>query len=62
MTNPFDVLDEIKDEIALVRSVEASPTINTIFNTQVQYDVFEFNKDIKEVLKNAQTQLENELR
>jgi arabinosaccharide transport system substrate-binding protein len=62
VTNPFDVLDEIKDEIALVRSVEASPTINTIFNTQVQYDVFEFNKDIKEVLKNAQTQLENELR
>lgn len=59
--NPFDVLDTIKDEIKLQRSVEASPSIYNILGTQVLNDLYESLAEPAQTLKNAQTQLENEL-
>jgi len=33
LSNPFDVLNEVKDEIMLVRSSSISPTINNYLTT-----------------------------
>jgi len=61
-TNPFDVLMEIKDEINLIRSVEATPTIVSLFNNNVLLDVYEDNADIRQTLSNAQKEIENKLK
>lgn len=60
--NPFDVLHEIKDEIRMIKSTSASPTINNVLCTVTLNEIFEDGKDIKEALKDAQEQIEQELK
>ncbi|MNJ75157.1 hypothetical protein D3C77_722010 [compost metagenome] len=60
--NPFDVLNEIKSEIRLVKSTSATPTINNVLCTITFNEIFEDGKDIKEALDAAQAQIEQELK
>ena len=59
--NPFDVLNEIKDEIKLIKSTEASPTINNTLCTVTFNSIFEDGQDVAEALNEAQEQVQNEL-
>ncbi|MDD3260495.1 MAG: extracellular solute-binding protein [Oscillospiraceae bacterium] len=59
-TNPFDVLNEIKDEIGAIKSVSITPTVNEQLNTNVLPGVFDNNKDIDSALKDAQSAIEQE--
>ncbi len=61
-TNPFDTLNEIKDEIQLIKSTDASPSIYNVLNTVTLNSVFEDKKDIKQALDEAQQQVENEMK
>lgn len=61
-TNPFDTLNEIKNEIGLIKSTEASPNINNVLTTVTYNSIFEDKKDIKQALDEAQQQAENELK
>lgn len=63
VNNPFDVLNEIEDGIALLHSqtTVAYPSISNEFNTITLNAVFEDGQDIKEALDTAQMDLENEL-
>jgi arabinosaccharide transport system substrate-binding protein len=61
-TNPFDTLNEIKSEIGLIKSTEASPNINNVLCTVTLNSIFEDKKDIKKALDEAQQQVENELK
>lgn len=60
--NPFDVLNEIKDEIKLIKSVDASPTINNTLCTVTLNSIFEDGKDVKEALDEAQEQVLNDIK
>lgn len=60
-TNPFDTLNEIKNEISLIKSTEAMPNINNVLCTVTLNSIFEDKKDVKEALDEAQQQVENEL-
>lgn len=60
--NPFDVLNEIKDEIKLIKSVDASPTINNTLCTVTLNSIFEDGKDVKEALDEAQEQVVNDIK
>ncbi|GIO31634.1 MULTISPECIES: ABC transporter substrate-binding protein [Paenibacillus] len=62
VNNPFDVLNEIKDEIRLIKSTPASPTINNVLCTVTLNEIFEDGKDIKQALDDAQSQIEQELK
>lgn len=62
VNNPFDVLNEIKDEIQLIKSTSASPTINNVLCTVTLNEIFEDGKDIKQALDDAQAQIEQELK
>lgn len=62
VNNPFDVLNEIKDEIQLIKSTSASPTINNVLCTVTLNEIFEDGKDIKQALDDAQSQIEQELK
>lgn len=62
VNNPFDVLNEIKDEIMMSKSVPASPTINNVLYTVTLNEIFEDGKDIKAALDDAQEQVEQELK
>ncbi|MGG4092627.1 ABC transporter substrate-binding protein [Paenibacillus lautus] len=62
VNNPFDVLDEIRDEIRLIKSTSASPTINNVLCTTTFNEIFEDGKDITEALNDAQKQIEQELK
>jgi len=59
-TNPFDVLNEIKDEIQLIKSTEISPSINNLLCTETLNSLYEDGADPEETLKYAQEQLELE--
>lgn len=59
--NPFDVLNEIKDEIKLIKSTPSSPTINNILGTTTLNEIFEDGRDITEALNEAQKQIEQQL-
>jgi len=61
-TNPFDTLNEVKNEIGLIKSTEASPNIYNVLNTVTLNSIFEDKKDIKQSLDEAQQQVENELK
>ncbi|OOM77173.1 putative arabinose-binding protein precursor [Clostridium puniceum] len=61
-TNPFDVLNDMKSEIQLIKSTEASPNIGAVIATTTLNSIFEDNKDIKQTLDEAQQQVENELK
>ena len=60
--NPFDVLNEVKSEIKLIKSTEASPAINNVLTTVTLNSIFEDGKDVKQVLDEAQKQVENEMK
>lgn len=62
VNNPFDVLNEIKDEIQLIKSTSASPTINNILCTVTLNEIFEDGKDVQKALDDAQAQIEQELK
>lgn len=62
VNNPFDVLNEIKNEIQLIKSTPASPTINNVLCTVTLNEIFEDGKDIKKALDDAQAQIEQELK
>lgn len=61
-TNPFDTLNEIKNEIKLIKSVEAGPNVGAAMATTVLPSIFDDNKDIKSTVDAAQAQVENELK
>lgn len=61
VNNPFDVLNEIKDGIQLIKSTSASPTINNVLCTTTLNAIFEDGQDIEEALDEAQDQIEQEL-
>ena len=58
-TNPFDTLNEIKDEIQAIKSVSASPTIYNALDTQTLNSIFEDGADVDSTLDDLQAQLEN---
>lgn len=60
--NPFDVLNELKGEIQLIKSTSATPTINNVLCTVTLNEIFEDGRDIKEALDAAQAQIEQELK
>ncbi|KUP25587.1 extracellular solute-binding protein [Paenibacillus sp. DMB5] len=62
VNNPFDVLNEIREEINLIKSTSASPTINNVLCTVTLNEIFEDGKDIQQALDDAQTQIEQELK
>ena len=60
--NPFDVLNEVKDEIKMIKSTSASPTINNILCTTTLNAIFEDDMDVKQALEEAQKTIEQELK
>lgn len=61
VNNPFDVLNEIRDEIQLIKSTSASPTINNVLGTITLNEIFEDGRDVTEALNDAQEQIEQQL-
>lgn len=59
--NPFDVLNQIKDGIGLIKSTEAYPNINSTFSSVTLNAIFENGEDIAAALEEAQAQIKNEL-
>lgn len=59
-TNPFDVLNDIKDEIQAIKSVSISPIINEQINTNVLPGVFDNGESIDDALRDAQEAIEQE--
>lgn len=59
--NPFDVLNEVKDEIQMIKSTPASPTINNVLCTVTLNAIFEDGQDVTEALNEAQEMIEQEL-
>lgn len=62
INNPFDVLNQIKDGIGLIKSTEAYPTINSTFSSVTLNSIFESGTDVETALTDAQSQIENELK
>lgn len=60
VTNPFDALNEIKDEIGKVKVGSINPAINDQFNLTILNECFENNADVEEQLEVAQEALELE--
>ena len=54
VTNPFDVLNDIKDQIGKISVVKISPTINEQICTITLNDIFENGKPVEDALKEAQ--------
>ena len=59
-TNPFDVLNEIKDEIGGTKCVPISSTINEQLNLNVLNNCLESAADVDEELKAAQAEIDIE--
>ncbi len=57
-TNPFDVLNEIKDEIMGIKVVEISPTINEQINLNVLVNCLEEGADVNSELQAAQDEID----
>ncbi|MDC7241693.1 MAG: extracellular solute-binding protein [Spirochaetales bacterium] len=60
-TNPFDTLNEIKDEIGKIRVDTIFPAINELFNLTLLNNCFENGADVDEELEYAQSDLELEM-
>lgn len=58
---PYDVLNEIKDEIGKIAVVPISPTINDQMNLTTFNEIFEDGADIDEALQEAQDAIELEM-
>lgn len=61
VNNPFDVLNEVKDNIKSIQSVSATPTINNVLCTVTLNAIFEDGQDVTEALNEAQEMIEQEL-
>lgn len=57
-TNPFDTLNEIKDEIMGIKVVEISPAINEQINLNVLVNCLEEGADVDEELQTAQDEID----
>lgn len=57
-TNPFDTLNEIKDEIMGIKVVEISPTINEQINLNVLVNCLEEGADVNSELQAAQDEID----
>lgn len=62
INNPFDVLNQIKKEVQLIKSTSATPTINNVLCTVTLNEIFEDGKDVTEALNAAQKQIEQQLK
>ncbi len=60
-TNPFDTLNEIKDEIGKIRVDTIFPAINELFNLTLLNNCFENGAGVDEELEYAQSDLELEM-
>jgi arabinosaccharide transport system substrate-binding protein len=58
VNNPFDTLNEIKDEIGKIKVGTINPAISEQFNTIILNNCFESKADVDEELKTAQEALE----
>ena len=56
-TNPFDVLNEIKEEISTLSVTSNTPLINDYFCTTTLNSVLQDGEDVKEALQDAQNNL-----
>lgn len=61
VNSPFDVLNEIRDEIRMIKSTSASPTINNMFSTTTLNEIFEDGRDVTEALNEAQELITQQL-
>ena len=59
-TNPFDTLNEIKDEIKGIKVVEISPTISEQINLNVLVSCLEEGADVDTALADAQAEIDIE--
>ncbi len=59
-TNPFDVLNEVKDEIMGIKAVPISATINEQINLNVLNNCFEQGADVDSELEAAQQEIDIE--
>jgi arabinosaccharide transport system substrate-binding protein len=59
-TNPFDILNQIKNEIGFVKVTTISPLIAEQFNINVLFDVLQDGGDITAALNEAQSQIDLE--
>ena len=60
VTNPFDTLNEIKDEIGKIKVGTINPTISEQFNLTILNNIFENDADIDSELSTAQDAIEIE--
>ena len=60
VTNPFDTLNEIKDEIGKIRVGKIFPVVNEYFNLTMLNNIFENGADVDQELKTAQEEIEFE--
>ena len=60
-TNPFDVLKEIEPKMGIVKSTSGVPAVNNIWGTVTSEELFNTDKPIEDLLKEAQEQAMNEL-
>lgn len=60
-TNPFDVLNEVRDDIGVIRVNLGVPTVGNVLKTVTLPDVIENGVDPAEAAQAAQEQAENEL-
>ncbi len=61
VTNPFDTLLEVKDEISFIVSTSISPTINNYFGTTLWNNVYINGNDAADELKTAQETIESDI-
>jgi arabinosaccharide transport system substrate-binding protein len=59
-TNPFDVLNQIKNEIGFIKVATISPLIGEQFNINVLVDVLQDGGDIQTALNQAQSMIDLE--
>jgi len=59
-TNPFDVLNQIRDEIGMIKVTSMSPVIGEQFNINVLVNVLQEGGDIETALNDAQSQIDLE--
>lgn len=59
-TSPFDVLNEVKDEIGAIKCVQISPTIGELMNLTVLNNCIEDGADVDEELASAQAEIDLE--
>ena len=60
VTNPFDTLNEIKDEIGLIKVGRINPTISEVFNLTILNACLEEGADVKGQLEEGQSNCELE--